>query len=166
MELALTDLFRAKWTDEIHDEWIGSLLEARPELAEPLKRTRQLMNDNVRDCIVTDYEDLISGLELPDPRDRHVLAAAIRASADSIVTFNLKDFPASALAKYDIEALHPDDFIVHQMGISQPTVISAAKRHRARLQNPVISPDKYLATLEGQKLPQTVAILRGYAELI
>lgn len=79
MHLALTDLFRAKWTDQIHDEWIRSVLEQRPDLRrEQLERTRQLMNAHVRDCLVTGYEDLIPALSLPDPDDRHVLAAAIR----------------------------------------------------------------------------------------
>lgn len=79
MHLALTDLFRAKWTDAIHDEWTKSVLESRPDLTrEQLERTRALMNIHVRNCLVTSYEDLIPSLTLPDPDDRHVLAAAIR----------------------------------------------------------------------------------------
>ena len=70
------------------------------------------MNEAVRDCLVTGYEDLIESLFLPDPDDRHVLAAAIRADAEVIVTFNLKDFPAGTLASYNVEAMHPDDYLV------------------------------------------------------
>jgi predicted nucleic acid-binding protein len=44
------------------------------------------MNAAVRDCLVTGYEPLIGAVELPDPDDRHVLAAAIRARAQVIVT--------------------------------------------------------------------------------
>ena len=67
MHLALTDLFRAKWTEAIHEEWIRSVLENRPDLTRgQLERTRQLMDAHVRDCIVTDYEDLIPALTLPD----------------------------------------------------------------------------------------------------
>jgi hypothetical protein len=84
MWLALTDLFNAKWTDEIHDEWIRNVLADRPDLKpEQLERTRQLMNTRVRDCLVTGYENLIERLTLPDQDDRHVLAAAILAGADS-----------------------------------------------------------------------------------
>ena len=105
MRLALTDLFRARWTDEIHDEWIRNVLANRPDLKrEQLERTRTLMNAHVRDCLVNGYEDLIEGLDLPDPDDRHVLAAAIRTRASVIVTFNLDDFPADYLAKYGVEA--------------------------------------------------------------
>jgi hypothetical protein len=76
MQLALTDLFRAKWTNMIHDEWIRSLLRNRPDLTqERLRRTRDLMNECVRDCIVEGFEPLIEALSLPDPDDRHVLAA-------------------------------------------------------------------------------------------
>jgi len=98
MHLALTDLFRAKWTDAIHEEWIRNLLKDRPDLTrEQLERTRRLMDAHTRDSIVTDYEDLIPALSLPDSDDRHVLAAAIRSGADVIVTFNLADFPPEIL---------------------------------------------------------------------
>ena len=81
MHLAMTGLFRARWTDQIHDEWIRNVLANRPDLkAEQLKRTRELMDAHALDCLVTGYEKLIAGLTLPDPDDRHVLAAAIRAS--------------------------------------------------------------------------------------
>ena len=73
MHLALTDLFRAKWTDAIHEEWMRSVLENRPDLRrEQLERTRDLMNSHVRDCLVTNYEELVSALTLPDPDDRLV----------------------------------------------------------------------------------------------
>jgi len=69
MQLALTDLFRARWTDRIHDEWIGNLLKKRPDLTlEQLTRTKELMNSHVRDCLVTNYEYLIPYLQLPDPK--------------------------------------------------------------------------------------------------
>jgi hypothetical protein len=114
MHLALTDLFHAKWTDAIHEEWIRNVLEDRPDLTrEQLERTRRLMDAHTRDSIVTDYEDLIPALSLPDSDDRHVLAAAIRSGADVIVTFNLADFPPGILDKWGIEAQHPDEFIHH-----------------------------------------------------
>ncbi len=76
MWLALTDLFRARWTEEIHAEWMRNVLNNRSDLTkEQLTRTKNLMNANVRDCLVTDYESLIETLVLPDLDDRHVLAA-------------------------------------------------------------------------------------------
>ena len=94
IQLAIADLFRAKWTNLIHDEWIRNLIENRPDLPkEKLNQVKDLMNSQVRDSLVTDFEQLIPSLALPDPNDRHILAAAIVAEADVIVTFNLKDFP-------------------------------------------------------------------------
>jgi len=80
MQLALTDVFRAKWTNRIHDEWIRNLLQNRPDLKrEQLEKTRRLMNAATRDCLVEGYDDLIESVKLPDEDDRHVLAAAIHA---------------------------------------------------------------------------------------
>lgn len=79
MHLALTGLFRARWSAAVHEEWISSLLANRPDLTrEKLERTRRLMDQHAGDALVTGYEHLISGLQLPDPNDRHVVAAAIR----------------------------------------------------------------------------------------
>jgi hypothetical protein len=77
VQLALTDLFQARWTDEIHDEWVRNVLANRPDISpESLARCR-LMDLHVTDCLVTGYESLIPTLTLPDANDRHVLAAAI-----------------------------------------------------------------------------------------
>src|SRR5947209_8316691 len=95
MHLALIGLFRAKWSADIHEEWMSNLLNNRPDLTRlQLERTRTLMDKHAVDALVTGYEDLIPGLQLPDPDDRHVMAAAIRGRADVIVTMNLRDFPA------------------------------------------------------------------------
>jgi hypothetical protein len=167
MHLALTDLFRARWTDAIHDEWIRNLLTSRPDLSrEQLERTRRLMNAHVRDCLVTGYEELIPALTLPDPDDRYVLAAAIRAHADVIVTYNLMDFPAASLILYGIEAQHPDDFVSRLVERAPQTACAAVRRQRANLRNPSRSAEQLLATLECQSLTQMVTLLRCYVDLI
>jgi len=166
LRLATTGLFAAKWTDEIHDEWTRNLLSNRPELEEQIKRTRTLMDNAVPDCLVTNYEPLVSNLSLPDPNDRHVLAAAIRSGAQIIVTFNLKDFPEDVLSAYDIEAMHPDVFIEHQLDLHQPLVISTVKQHRASLKRPPRTAEEYLETLSTQGLVVTSGILHEYSDLI
>ena len=85
------------------------------------------MNSAVPDSLVTGNEPLIESLELPDANDRHELAAAIRCGAQAIITFNLKDFPPTAIDQYGIEAMHPDSFIEHQFDLNQGAVITAAK---------------------------------------
>src|ERR1700704_4516131 len=78
IRLAQAGLVRARWTEAIHDEWIRNVLKDKPHVsAEGLARTRGLMNEAVRDCLVTGHEHLIASLSLPDPDDCHVLAAAI-----------------------------------------------------------------------------------------
>jgi hypothetical protein len=167
MWLALTDLFRARWTNAIHEEWMRNVLKDRPDLTRAqLERTRDLMNANVRDCLVTGYEDLIDAVTLPDPDDRHVLAAAIRGRADVIVTFDLDDFPADAIQPYGIDAQHPDDFVTHLLDLAPTTVYRAVKRQREALKNPTKTPEELLETLERQRLVQTVARLRTAIDLL
>ena len=114
LQLALTGLFRARWSATIHDEWTRNVLLDRPDLtAAQLQHTRALMDAAVPDALGAGYEKLIPSLTLPDPDDRHVLAAALRGRCDVIVTYNLKDFPAEILSADDIEAQHPDEFIGH-----------------------------------------------------
>jgi predicted nucleic acid-binding protein len=167
MELAGTGLFRARWTDEIHNEWIENLLknESHRERAK-LERTRDRMNAAVLDCLVTGYEALIPALTLPDPDDRHVLAAAIRGRADVIVTYNLKHFPDAVLSGYAIKAQHPDEFVSNLISLDAEVVYTAAKEQRARLKNPPKSAEDFLVTLEKQSLAQTAAHLRKALELI
>ncbi len=167
MQLAVADIYRARWTDRIHDEWIRNLLKNRPDLKrEVLEGTRRLMNQNVRDCLVSGYEGLIPSLSLPDEDDRHVLATAIHCRADLIMTMNLKDFPESILAPYGVEAIHPDEFIVNELDLYESAVCECVKTVRARLKNPPILVDNYLSTLERQGLVATVARLSGFAALL
>jgi predicted nucleic acid-binding protein len=162
MRLALTDVFRARWPADIHDEWIRSVLKSRPDLTpKQLERTRALMDANVRDCVVEGYQKLIPRLSLPDPDDRHVLAAAIRAKASIIVTFNLRDFPARQLSQYRIETQHPDTFIEHLFEIQPEKVCEAATAQRESLRNPPKTREEFLNILYKQRLPRTVALLRA-----
>jgi predicted nucleic acid-binding protein len=167
IRLAQAGLVRARWTEAIHDEWVRNVVADNPSLSpERLARTRRLMNEAVRDGLVTNYEDLIESLSLPDPDDRHVLAAAIRADAEVIVTFNLKDFPADRLASHNIEAWHPDEFLGSLFDGATGPFCGVVKRQREALRNPPKTAEELLATLEGQGLVQTVSCLRKFAYLL
>ena len=161
MHLALAGLFRAKWSEDVHEEWISALLEKRPDLTrDKLERTRALMDLHAVDALVTGYEDLIPGLRLPDPNDRHVLAAAIRGQADVIVTMNLRDFPADVVGAFGIEAQHPDEFVLHLLDLAPGAVMAAAESHRQSLKNPPCTMDEYLETLGRQGLAKSASALR------
>lgn len=163
MQLATTNLFRAKWTDKIHEEWTRNLLKNRPDLTkENLQRTVDLMNSHVLDCLVHGYQDLIPCLTLPDEDDRHVLAASICAGADVIVTCNLSDFPDVVLEQYGIEAQHPDEFITHLMDLAPSVVCESAKQQRLRLKTPPQNVEELLTSYKKQGLNQTVTQLREY----
>ena len=167
MQLALTDMFKARWTDRIHDEWVRSVLANRPDITvESLARCRRLMDEHVPDCLVAGYESLVPTLTLPDPDDRHVLAAAIHGQAELIITFNLSDFPASILGQFHIEAVHPDEFIARLWDEQPAAVLQAARLHRASLRRPPKTAAEYLATLEQCQLVETVARLRPHEEEI
>lgn len=166
IRLALTGLFAARWSDRIHDEWTSSLLAERPELASQIARTRSLMDEAVEDCLITGYEQFINALALPDPNDRHVLAAAICAGAQLIVTANLKDFPAETLNRFGMEAVHPDAFVEQQMDLHEDAVIRVAKLHHESLKNPPKSVEEYLNTLAAQGLVVTAKRLQKFRDLI
>ena len=104
----------------------------------------------------TDYHGV------PDLDDRHVVAAAIHSGAETIVTFNLKDFPAKALSRYNLEAQHPDDFIVDLFDLHPASVLQALSEQRAALKKPPKTADEFLDILLKQGLTQTVSILKDW----
>ena len=124
------------------------------------------MNRAVPDCLVENYEPFIDVLELPDPDDRHVLAAAIKSHSQVIVTNNLKDFPSEYLAKYDIEAQSPDDFLLHQLDLHKGAVIASLRECRECLKNPPKTVEEFLETLESQGLIKFVAAVKEFSPSI
>jgi hypothetical protein len=167
MYLALTGIFRARWTQLIQDEWIKNVLADYPDIPpERLETSRYLMNENVRDGLVCGFEALVPALNLPDPNDRHVLAAAIQGHSDIIVTFNLKDFPLDILKPYGVQAQHPDEFISSLIDYDEKSVCSAVKTHRLSLKKPPKTTDEFLEMLEQQGLPVSVGMLRDRGEWI
>ncbi len=163
----MTDQFRARWTEEIHDEWTRNLLANRSDLdVTQLQRTVELMNIAVPDCLVENYDCMIESLELPDPDDRHVLAAAIKCQADVIVTNNLKDFPEDVLSKFEIEAQSPDTFLNHLFDLNSPAFCSAVRQQRERLKNPEHTTEELLDIFYNQGLPLTVNKLRVVIDLL
>lgn len=147
ISMAVAELFAAKWTVAIEEEWIRNLEKNRPELVGRLGRRRDLMRLAVPDWEVpTAACDAISGgLVLPDRGDIHVLAAAIAGHADCIVTSNLKHFPAEILERHGLCAVHPDDFLVAQFDLDPIACLAALKEMRARSKDPPLSPAEFAA---------------------
>ncbi|MDH4120540.1 MAG: PIN domain-containing protein [Deltaproteobacteria bacterium] len=167
MQLARTRLFRARWTTQIHEEWMRAVTQQNPKIKrEQLDRVRELMDKDSEACLVEGHEILIPSLSLPDQNDHHILAAAIHCRADVIVTYNLKDFPADKLAVHGIEAQHPDEFLCHLMDIGPEIVCGSVKECRERLKNPPFDPASYLTLLEQRELLQFVFHLKNSSFLI
>ena len=167
LRLAAGGVYRPRWTDAIHDEWIGSALKNRPDInPSQLARTRALMNQVDSHCLVTGYEGHISALRLPDANDRHVLATALHANADFLVTFNLRDFPASTLDSFGIQALHPDAFVCMLFDAMPEAFLTAAAKHRASLKRPTKNADEYVMTLKQNGLKQIALRLEPHREAL
>jgi predicted nucleic acid-binding protein len=161
IRIAQAGLVQAKWTDRILDEVFGNLAANRPDLdPQKLDRTRGLMNRAVRDCLVTGYEPLIEAIDLPDPKDRHVLAAAIKARAQVVVTNNVKDFPSSALEAWNMEAKSADDFVLDQIDLGREAVYSAVQRIADSRERPPATFSEVLGALERNGLVESAAALR------
>ena len=164
LQLAVSDVFRVRWTADIHREWIDALLRNEPRLDRTvLERTRSLVDRATRDCLVTGYEDLIPTLDLPDPDDRHVLAAAITGRCDAIVTANLQDFPNVVVNPYGIEVQHPDEFLFNHLELAPGIFCEAVRKVRARLKAPPLTVEEYLANLSKQGLVATATELERFA---
>lgn len=163
LRLADRYLYAPLWSADIHSEWINALLADRADIAPSvLHRTRTVMDQHFPDAVVTGYATLTDALNLPDPDDRHVLAAAIRGGANLIVTSNLRDFPARSLAPHAIAAQHPDSFIADLFRTYPHDVLAAVRGHRAALRNPPRSVNDHLLALEGLGLRSTTALLRAH----
>lgn len=162
IRVAAAGLVQAKWTETILDETFRNLGANRPDLdPEKLTRTRTAMKGAIRDCLVVGYEPLIDAVQLPDPGDRHVLAAAIRAKAQVIVTFNLKDFPQETLALWDVEAVHPDAFLEAQIDLNPQIVYAVLQRIADSCKKPPRTVADLLESLERTGLVASVAALRA-----
>jgi predicted nucleic acid-binding protein len=165
MRLALANIFQAKWTNDIQEEWIRNLSAKRPDLpVENHQRVRLKMEEALPDALVTGHEYLIPTLTLPDPNDRHVLAAAIHCGANKLVTSNLKDFPSKVLKVYGIEAQHPDDFACGWLEREPDAVILAVSKQRKALLNPPKTVQQLLIDLEERNLKRFAKALESFRE--
>jgi predicted nucleic acid-binding protein len=163
LNIARVRLVRPHWSEEIHAEWMGSLLRNRPDI-EPasLERTRRRMDAKFKNSLTRGYESIIPTLTLPDRGDQHVLAVAIQTQSSLIVTFNLRHFPETILQPYSVKAISPEDFVLRLIQNHPVRLLKAVRHHRLSLSSPPKTVEEYLSTLEQQGLPKTVAFLREH----
>ena len=154
VQFGVDSLIAPRWTTRINEEWVGNLVAASRAPRDRLLLTLDLMNDALPEAEVSGWEVHLDGLTLPDPDDRHVLAAALAAGADTILTMNLRDFPASALAPHGVAAFHPDDFLCGLHDADAALVRASTEAAHANLNRSAPSFADYLKALERQGVPR------------
>jgi hypothetical protein len=157
VQAAADRLVEARWTDAIHEEWIRSLTADAPAIPrERLQITRRLMNDSLPMAMVCGYEEHIPRVTLPDPHDRHVVAAAISAGASLILTWNLRHFPQTELKKFGLRRMTPDAFLCDLFDKVPELVVGSLANARQNLTKTRVSASDFIGILERQKLVQLV----------
>lgn len=137
LRIAEAGLYRALWSAQILDETVRAIEGVHPDLPVGAARRRAAAMDTAfPDACVTGWEHLVAAIDLPDPDDRHVIAAAVTGRADVIVTANLKDYPADVLAPYDLEVQSPDVFLLHQLDLEPANVMTALSRQARSTRKP------------------------------
>lgn len=159
------DLYRARWTEQIQQEWLTNAIGKYPDKEERLRRTDALMRKHFDDAWVDGYERFINTVELPDQDDRHVVAAAIRTNAQYIVTDNLKHFPEDTLGELDLERGSADRFLASTFEHYEMAALRVIREHRAKLRAQP-SPSDYLMNLIAKGLPLLAARLKPHRDTI
>lgn len=162
LHIANMDIYQPKWSEIIQEEWTRNLLLNRTDLtSDKLTRTVEAMNKAFPDANISDFEDLIDVINLPDKDDKHVLAAAIKSNAKYIITFNLKDFSKEVLEKWKIIPLNPDDFVTNLFIQFSEEIKKAFENQVLFLKNPPMSKEQVLETLKKCGLEKSVLKLKN-----
>lgn len=148
LRLAEAEVYQVKWSREILDETSRNILKNRPEMAAAsVERLVRFMEEAFPDAMVEGHEPLIPAMT-NDPKDRHVLAAAIRGRCDVIVTSNVGDFPPEACDPYDVDVQTPDEFLSYQWEMEDPDYLLAVLEAWAvNLKKPPLTLEELLTTL-------------------
>jgi hypothetical protein len=153
VQAAVDRLVEARWTDEIHDEWIRNLADGTPIIPiERLQITRRLMNDALPTAMVSRYQHHVPAVNLPDPNDRHVVAAAIVAGASIILTWNLRHFPAKELKKFSLRRETPDAFLSGVYDEIPDLMVGSLANARRNPSKSRVSPLDFIDILRNQRL--------------
>jgi hypothetical protein len=164
VQAAVDRLIEARWTDEIHDEWMRNLMVQMPAIPmeERLHVTRQLMNGALPTATIRGYEEHIPRVTLPDPDDRHVVAAGIAAHASHVLTWNLRHFPTNELKKFGLRRMTPDAYLSALFNKIPDLVISSLANARRNLSKTRVSASDFIDILERQKLVQVAKRVEKY----
>lgn len=165
LRLADRGLFRPLWSQQVLDEATHAVADIRPAQLAGMRRRVTTMNDHFPDALVQGWEPFVSGIVLPDPNDRHVVAAAVRGGADCILTHNLRDFPTESLAPLGLEAIAPDGFLLDQLDLAPALTVQVVRAQAAATgtpPHPSLTALDVLASLAGAGAPAFAAELQRH----
>jgi len=155
LRLAEREFFGPLWSQRILEETASAISTIHPQIPEDrIARRMDAMNSTFEDALVVGWEPVCAGLDLPDPDDRHVLAAAIRGGAHCIVTFNVKDFPERSLVPLDVACTHPDEFLLDQLDLHPGEALVVLREQANDLRNPPCDLADVLNQLERCDVPR------------
>lgn len=158
LELADRGLFRPLWSRDMLFELAKNLVKngEAPELVEKRVGT---MEQYFADAMVTGYDDLVPTMT-NDQKDRHILAAAVRGGAEVLVTFNTKDFPVESVERFELEVVHPDDFLLDQLDLYYAPTLRALVELVEGYESPAMTVDDVLLALTRAGVPKFVDAAR------
>ncbi|WP_031554081.1 PIN domain-containing protein [Parvularcula oceani] len=159
-------LFRPRWSEAILDEWVRTLIGAKPHLEESVRSQRFAMARAFEEGLVEGWEPLVDGIDLPDPNDRHVVAAAIRAGAEHIVTENVRDFPSATLEPLGIEAVRADDFLAATFELYPAEAVGALRTMRKAYRNPSMASLDFVFDLQKSGLPKLASLAKEHVDVL
>jgi len=163
VQIAVDRLVDARWTDEVHDEWIRSVVANMPVIPiERLQITRRLMNDALPGAMVTGYQRHIQTITLPDPYGRHVVAAGIAGGASIVLTWNLRDFPAREMKKHGLRRQTPDAFLVDLCDQAPDLTLASLANARRNLSKTRVSASDFVNIVKNQGLIRLSARIAGH----
>ncbi len=154
------DLYTPKWSKHIFDEW-EEVLRRKNISENEIKKRIAWANQAFPDAMVENYEVLIDGLTLPDEKDRHVLAAAIKTNANIIVTDNLKDFPEEYLGTFGLSAKNADHFLTETIDLNQKIAVNSFRKLVINRRNPDLDEYQVLDCLRRNGLKDTANYLHA-----
>ena len=125
-----------------------------------------MMGDAFPEAEIESYSTLIPSLDLPDKNDRHVLAAAIKADAQHIVTENLIDFPEEALEPWGIEAIGADQFLESTFELYPQSATSVMARMRRDYKKPAYDREAFLLELTRAGMPRLSSQLKAWIDVL
>ncbi len=157
LRLGEAEVIRPHWSRDVMDELERGLATAVG--AERARKRRRTMEAAFPEAMVTGYDGMVDGME-NDPKDRHVLAAAVDSACELIVTFNVKHFPGDALTHHDLVAVHPDEFLLDQLDLYPQAVEWTLMRQAAATARPQLSPLQIIESFEKIRLMGFAAELR------